>query len=120
MKKQLRFAACCVECLLKRSICKRGKSDHQFNVVPVVSFASTTVLLRRYICNELLSNENDIIWKDYYFFGHTGQRGPIVVRFALRFFKITKRSVVSAATSQNGMLRGAVLLLENDAILFLK
>ena len=32
----VRFAACCVECLLKRGICKRGKADQQFNVVPVV------------------------------------------------------------------------------------
>ena len=39
------FAAYCVECLLKRGICKRGKADHQFNVVPIVSFASTTGLL---------------------------------------------------------------------------
>ena len=44
VKKRSRFAAYCVECLLKRGICKRGKADHQYNVVPVVSFSSTTCL----------------------------------------------------------------------------
>ena len=34
MKRQLRFAAYCVECLLKRGIFKRGKADHQYNPPP--------------------------------------------------------------------------------------
>ena len=37
-RRQLGFAAYCLECLFKRGIYKRGKADHQFNVVPVVFF----------------------------------------------------------------------------------
>ena len=39
------FAAYCVECLLKHGICKKGKVDHLFNMVPIVSFSSTTGLM---------------------------------------------------------------------------
>ena len=33
-RRQLGFAAYCVECLFKRGISKRGKADHQFNPRP--------------------------------------------------------------------------------------
>ena len=76
--------------VLKRRICKRGKADHQFNAVPVVSFASTTGLLLSLYMQQASEQGRHYYLEILLFlvtWGSVG-RGPTVVRFDPRVLKI--------------------------------
>ena len=69
VKKQTRFPAYCVECLLKRGsylFVKGVKRTTSLTRSQFCLLLAQLVCCRRYLCGELLSNENDTIRKDYY------------------------------------------------------